>query len=173
MKHGHLTPLGALARGLMAGAVGTLAMDIAAFARYKRSGGTEPFPVYELGSRLSKWEDAPAPAQVGKRITEGFLQRELPAENAALMNNIMHWGYGLTWGALFGILAGSLRRTRLAYGVPFAAGVWANSYAVLPLAKLYKPIWQYPVPVLAKDFGGHVVYGVTTAACFRLLRGHA
>ena len=33
------TPLGAVARGLVAGAVGTLAMDLLWFYRYRRGGG--------------------------------------------------------------------------------------------------------------------------------------
>jgi len=40
---------------------------------------------------------------------------------------------------------------------------------VLPLAGLYKPIWQYDAKVLAKDLGAHCVYGLGTAATFRLL----
>ncbi|WP_225631420.1 hypothetical protein [Streptomyces solaniscabiei] len=39
----------------------------------------------------------------------------------------------------------------------------------LPIAGLYKPIWQYDTKVLAWDFGAHVAYGTGTAITFRLL----
>jgi hypothetical protein len=40
---------------------------------------------------------------------------------------------------------------------------------VLPLAKLYEPIWKYDLKVLANDLSAHHLYGLTTAAAFRLL----
>jgi hypothetical protein len=40
---------------------------------------------------------------------------------------------------------------------------------VLPLVKLYKPIWEYDRTTLAKDLSAHLVYGIGTAAAFRLL----
>jgi hypothetical protein len=47
--------------------------------------------------------------------------------------------------------------------------VWAVSYAILPAAGLYKPIWEYDRETLAKDLSAHLVYGATTAAAERLL----
>jgi len=40
---------------------------------------------------------------------------------------------------------------------------------VLPLAKVYKPIWQYDARTLAKDLSAHLAYGIGTAAAFRVL----
>lgn len=85
------TPLGAVVRGLLAGAIGTLAMDLVWFARYRRGGGQSPFLDWEFSAGLDSWENAPAPAQVGKRIYEGFMQRELPPSRAALTNNLVPW----------------------------------------------------------------------------------
>ena len=38
-----VTPLGAILRGLVAGAVGTAAMDVVWYLRYRRGGGKEKF----------------------------------------------------------------------------------------------------------------------------------
>jgi hypothetical protein len=161
--------LGAVARGLVAGAVGTLAMDALWFKRYKRDGGESGFAEWEFSSGLNSWDDAPAPAKVGKRLFEGLFVRELPPERAALVNNLAHWGFGMFGGVQYGIVAGSLRTPRVRYGIPFGAGVWATGYAVLPAAKLYKPIWEYDRATLAKDLSAHLVYGIGTATAFRLL----
>ena len=74
-----MTPLGAVARGLVAGAAGTFAMDALLYARYRRGHGEEGFEPWESSSGLETWEQAPAPAQVGKRLVEGLFERELPA----------------------------------------------------------------------------------------------
>ncbi len=164
-----MTPLGAIARGLVAGAVGTLAMDTLLFARYKRGGGESCFAPWEFSSGISSWGDAPAPAQVGKRLVEGLFQLELAPERAALVNNVTHWMFGLFGSLQYGILAGSLSRPRIGYGLPFGAGLWASGYVILPAAKLYEPIWKYDAKTLAKDLSAHLLYGTVTAAAFELL----
>lgn len=163
------TPLGALGRGLLAGVAGTAAMDLARFAGYKRSGGDDRLVDWEFSAGLKDWDGAPAPAQVGRRVVEGLFQRPLPAETAAFTNNVTHWGYGVAWGAVFGLVAGSLPSTRLRHGLALGPIVWASGYVVLPLAKLYKPMWEYDVRTLAPDLAAHTVYGLATAAAFRAL----
>ncbi len=166
-----MTPLGAVATGLLAGAFGTAAMDALLFARYRRGGGESRFAPWELSSGLSSWEQAPAPAQVGKRLVEGLFRRELPPQRAPLVNNVTHWAYGMLGGVQYGLVADSLRTPRVLYGLPFGASVWAAGYVVLPAAKLYKPIWEYDRKTLAKDLSAHLVYGLATATALRLLSG--
>ena len=168
-----LTPVGAVVRGLLAGAVGTAAMDTFLFVRYRRGGGKERPEEWESSEDLSSWEDAPAPAQVGKRLVEGLFEVELPPTRARLVNNVMHWAYGTLQGALYGIVAGSLRKRRVDYGLPFGTAVWAGDYVIVPASKLYKPIWEYDAKTLAKDLTGHLVYGLATATAMRLLSASA
>jgi hypothetical protein len=145
-------------------------MDVAWFIRYKRDGGESGFVDWEFSSGLCSWEQAPAPAQIGKRLVEGVFQREVPPDRAAFVNNLTHWAYGLFWGTQYGIVAGSLRTQRIRYGLAFGSIVWASGYAVLPLARLYKPIWEYDGKTLAKDLSAHLAYGLGTATAFRALR---
>lgn len=169
MKKSRQTPLGALLRGAVAGAVGTAAMDLVWYARYRRSGGTSNFYDWEFSAGLSDWESAAAPAQVGRRLAEGFTQHELKPDKARAMNNVVHWLYGIAWGAAYGIAAGSAPRAKARYGLPFGALVWGSGYVTLPLAGLYKPMWEYDAKTLAKDATGHVVYGAATGAAFKAL----
>lgn len=164
-----ISPLGAIARGLVAGAAGTLAMDALLFACYRRSGGDSDFAEWEFSSDVSSWDQAPAPAQVGKRLVEGLFKREIPASRAAVVNNVTHWAFGILTGVQYGVVAGSLKHPRIRYGVPFGASVWSGGYVVLPAAKLYKPIWDYDKKTLANDLSAHLVYGVATATAFGLL----
>ena len=165
-----ITPLGALGRGVVAGAAGTVAMDLLMYRRYRSGGGAQPLVEWEFSAGLADWDGAPAPAQVGRRLVEGLFQVKLDRRWARLTSNVMHWGYGLAWGAQYGLVAGSLRRLRPGYGLVLGPLVFGSGYVVLPLAKLYKPIWEYDASTLADDLSAHLVYGVVTAEAFRLLR---
>ena len=80
----------------------------------------------------------------------------------------MHWAYGSSAAALYGILAGSLRSPHAAYGLPFGAAVWVSGYVILPEGGLYKPIFEYDAKTLAWDLSGHLAYGAGTGVTFWL-----
>jgi hypothetical protein len=162
-----ITPLAAVVGGLLAGAVGTVALDTVQYVKYRRAGGKESPLAWEFAP-VDSWEKAPDPGQVAKRLIEGFTQRELPARWAWLTSTGAHWSYGSAAGALYGVLAGSLRRPHARYGLPFGAAVWVTGYIVLPEGGLYKPIWEYDAKTLAWDLGAHLAYGASTGAVFSL-----
>ena len=115
---------------------------------------------------------------VGRRISTGanrkasvrrLLQRNLPDDRARLTNNTVHWATGLAWGAGFGIVVGTNRRSPL-WGALLGSTALLTSYAVLPVTGLYKSITEYDLATLAKDLGTHLVYGLRTSATFAALR---
>ncbi len=164
-----MSPLGAVVGGLLAGALGTVALDVVNYIQYRAGGGQDAPMSWETAAGLDSWDDAPVPAQVGRRVVEGLLQRELPASSARTVNSITHWAYGMVWGVEYGILAGSTHKRRAGWGPVFGSLVWLTSYAVLPMIKLYKPIWEYDSTTLAKDWAGHLAYGTATAVAFRAI----
>jgi hypothetical protein len=168
MNNRSSTPLAAVIRGALAGAVGTAAMDTLLFARYRRGGGTSRVLDWEFSAGVTNWDEAPAPAHVGRRLVEGLFQVQLPPTRARLVNNLTHWAFGIVNGVPYGIVAGSLPTPRVRYGLPFGAAVWSSGYVVLPAAGLYEPIWKYDATTLANDLSAHLVFGLTTAAFFRI-----
>jgi hypothetical protein len=166
-----LTPLKALACGAVAGAAGTAAMDALMYKRYVADAGDQGFLDWETAVGVDAYDEAPAPAQVGRRLVEGYLQIELPPASARPMTNVMHWATGVAWGVNHGLVVGSMSRRRPAYGLVTGMTAWSASYATLAPAKLYEPIWRYPAPVLFKDASAHAVYGLVTGTVFRLLAG--
>jgi hypothetical protein len=167
-----VTPLGAVTRGAIAGIVGTLAMDLWMYVRYRREGGTEEFREWEFSGDVTGWDNAPAPAQVGRRVVDGLFERTLPDSRAALTNNIMHWAYSVSAAVGYGMVVASLRKPRTVYGLLFGAGMWAFSYAILPPMHLYKPITEYDAKTLGKDLAAHLAYGMGTGAAMSLLLPH-
>jgi hypothetical protein len=163
-----MTPLAAVAAGFLAGVAGTVGMDTFRYLMHRRSGAEDDPLAWEFAP-IESWDKAPDPGQVAKRVIEGFTQREIPDRWAWLISTAMHWGYGSAWGAVYGVLAGSLRRSPALYGLPFGATVWATGYALLPEGGLYKPIWEYNLPTLAEDLGAHLAYGAGTGTAFWLL----
>ncbi|MEA2932498.1 MAG: hypothetical protein QOI56_1283 [Actinomycetota bacterium] len=164
-----MTPLGALFRGTTAGAVGIAAMDVLRYARYRRGGGTQGLVAWETSAGLSDWDGAPAPALAGKRLAEGVFGIELAPRWARLTNNLTHWGLGKLWGGGYGMVAGTTGDTRAWHGPALGTLVFGTSYVVLPLAKLYRPIWEYDAKTLAEDYSAHLVYGIATALAFRVV----
>jgi hypothetical protein len=163
-----VTPLAAIAGGLLAGAVGTACMDAVRYVRYRRAGGKDSPLAWEFGP-VENWEKAPDPGQIAKRVIEGFTQRQLPDRWAWPISTVAHWAYGSAAGAGYGILAGSLRRPHALYGLPFGSVVWATGYVVLPQAGIYKPIWEYDAKTLAEDLSAHLAFGAGTGAAYWLI----
>jgi hypothetical protein len=162
------TPIGALLRGFAAGAVGVAGLDLVQLWHYRRDGGDQPTVDWELSRGLT-WADAPAPAQVGRRAVEGIFDVELQDRWAPLTNNATHWGYGVAWAGLFGLVESSTAKARLRHGLSFGTFVWLVGYVILPVAKLYRPLWKYDPATLGWDWAGHLAYGLGTAATLRIL----
>lgn len=147
------SPLAAVGRGLLAGAAGTLAMTAAQTA-YLKARGQEP---------------STTPAKVGKRVIEGVLKRDVPEEDMEPLNNAMHFAYGTSWGAVYGIAQESLHLPTLRHGILFGTLVWGASLVELPAMKLAPPVWEYSPSALATDVGFHLVYGCAVGAVHRAL----
>ena len=162
-----MTPLAAVVGGFLAGVAGTVCLDTVWYSRYRRGGGTKSPLEWEFGP-VDSWDNAPDPGKFAKRVIEGFTHRELSDRWAWPVSTVMHWGYGSSAGAVYGILAGSARGPYPLYGLPFGAAVWVTGYVVLPEAGIYKPIWEYDAKTLARDLSAHLAYGAGTGTAFWL-----
>lgn len=157
-------------RGLAAGVVGTGLMtawqEVSAKLQSSSDGnGQRQQPPDD------PWEDASAPAKVAKRVGEAVFERKVSAKRIPLLTNIMHWGYGSSWGIVYGLIAGSARGPwGLRAGAAFGTGVWAMSYVQLVPMGLYEPPWKYSPKDLATDLSYHLAYGVGVAEAFRVLQ---
>lgn len=170
----HHTPLGAVARGVAAGVVGTGLMTLAQTlpAKLQSSGDAsqdEQGPQQQ--DEQDPWEQASAPAKMAKRISEGVFDHEVPPESIPLLTHGMHWGYGTAWGAVYGIAQGNARAAPLRHGLLFGSVVWAMSYVQLVPTGLYELPWKYAPKDIAIEVGYHLAYGLGVASTFRVLDG--
>jgi len=168
-----MTPAATILRGAAAGLAGTLAMDALWYWRYRRDGGDDGFLDWEFSAGTTSYEQAGAPAQVGKRIVEGYLQRELPPSSARWMNSAVHLLTGVGWGVSHAVVTTSTAAPRMASGPATGVAAWASSYATLAPAGIYEPVWTYPPPVLWQDLSAHLVFGLGTGIAFGALSRRA
>lgn len=155
-----VTPLGAVARGVLAGVAGTAAMTAWQELSARLQGDGKSDGGDSSAADRDPWESAPAPAKVAKRVLEGVFRKPVGPNRIELLTNVTHWGYGTAWGAVYGLVQGTVRANPVAHGLTFGAGVWAMSYVQLVPTGLYEPPWKYPPKTLALDASYHLVYGL-------------
>jgi hypothetical protein len=170
-KHGRLVRGGL--SGLVAGAVGTAAMDGLWYRRYRRGGGTQTPLEWEFAADTNSWEGVSAPGRVGHLVLRRLVGADVPDRWARTTQNVVHWATGVGWGAQLGLVAGATTRMRWVWGLGLGVAVFATSYITLPLVSIYKPIWQYDAATLAQDLSAHLVYGAATGAALAALLRHS
>lgn len=164
------TLLARTGRGVLVGVAGTATMTAwqklsAKLQSRGGSGGQE--------SEADPWASAPAPAKVGRLLLHA-VGYEVPATRVGLLTNVMHWGYGTGWGAVYGAVMGEApHRWPLLSGLAFGGWVWVMSYVQLVPVGIYELPWKYPLPELGLDLSYHLAYGAGVGAADALLPGLA
>lgn len=144
------------------------AMDLVWYRRYRADGGDEGFAAWEFSTSASGFDDqAPAPAQAGKRVADA-VGITLPDTAVAATNNVVHWMTGIGWGKVSGLVAAAVPIPRLAVGIATGITAWGTSYAVLGKLGIYRPINEYDKATLWKDLSAHLVFGTTLGASLTL-----
>lgn len=152
--------------GVAAGAVGTLAMDLVWYRRYRQGGGDQGFVEWEFSASTNSFEDASAPGQAGEWVT-GAVGVRLPDQRASETANVVHWLTGVGYGVAHALLQDG--RGVVAGGLTTGTGAFANSYATLGAMGIYDPIWEYDVETLWDDLSAHLVFGFAAALTHRAL----
>jgi hypothetical protein len=152
-----------VALGLAAGAAATGVMTAYQEAVSRARGKSQ---LREQAKEPRTWAEAPAPAQLAKRVSEGLFSRRVTKKQAPAVTAAMHWAYGTSLGALFGLVQSRARPPAALHGLAFGTAVWAWAYLMLPALKIYEPIWRYPPKTLAVDLSHHLVYGLSLAGAY-------
>ncbi|TFW00186.1 hypothetical protein [Orlajensenia leifsoniae] len=163
-----MTIVRALTAGLVAGVLGTAAMDAVWYLRYRRQAGTARLLEWEFAEAVNDWESASAPGQVGRRAAEFVLGETPPDTWARPATNLVHWATGVGWGLSYTVAKKVFPHARL-LAVALGPAAWLTSYAILPLLKVYRPIWKYDARTLRDDLSAHLVFGLTAASAFAVI----
>jgi hypothetical protein len=138
-----------VARGLLAGAIGTAAMTVSSTIEQKLRGR----------------EASTAPADAAMKVLgiEGFCDDGAKSR----FSNAVHWAYGTAWGVPRALLD--------AAGVDPAAATAAHGAALcgseqimLPALGVAPPLWEWGVAEIAIDALHHAVYTVATGVAYAM-----
>ncbi|PZS28664.1 MAG: hypothetical protein DLM59_14180 [Pseudonocardiales bacterium] len=140
---------GAVGKGLAAGLVGTAAMTVSS----------------SLEAKLRQREPSTAPAKAAAKVL-GVQPRSQAAE--ARFSTLVHWGYGTSWGAVRGLLAG-IGLSPAGATAGHLAAVWGSELVMLPKLGVAPPIREWGAEEIAIDGFHHLVYGTATGLAYLLL----
>jgi hypothetical protein len=164
------TPLGALWRGLVAGALGAGAQSLF-FKVTRKLRPTPPRKTFrppELEQKLGE----EATETVARRATALAARPPLEGERKQRAGKAVHFGFGGVWGALWGLTRESYPRVIRPLGVAaFSAAVWLLSdNLILPMFRLAAWPQRYSLRTHAYALGAHLAYGAATAAAYEAER---
>jgi hypothetical protein len=161
------TPIGALVRGLAAGALGAGAQSLFFLATRKWA----PRPS-ELAPNFGKPEpEAAAESTIetmARRTTDGLMQRgPIDERTKKAAGTLVHYAFGAGWGGLYGLVRESTRVSAVGFG----AFVWmASDHLLLPAFRLAAWPNRYSLKEHHYALQAHFVYGLATAGSYALLR---
>ncbi len=147
MKLGNIAA--AVGKGLFAGAAGTAAMTLSSTTEMK------------LRGRPASSAPADAAAKVLGVEPKGEKEK-------ARFSNLIHWGYGISWGAVRGLI-GVVGLERMRAQAAHFGAVWSTEQVMLPTLGVAPPFWEWGAKEVAIDAFHHLVYVSATGIAYTLL----
>ena len=158
------SPLGALGRGLLAGAIGAGAQSL--FFVLTKRWTPQPTRLPE-GEGKPEGNDVSALEAVAGRTVEGLMKRTLDPEQKPRVAGAIHYLFGAMWGGLYGLARESFRFPPQL----FAVLVWALSDNLfLPAFRLAAWPHRYAAREHRYALQAHLAYGMATAGSYAVLR---
>ncbi len=116
--------------------------------------------------------DEPGTMQAASALAEPVLGRELSEEEKEAGGTVLHYVFGATAGALYGVAAEVDNSTTRGGGMAFGATVWLIADEVgMHAAGFATSPADYPLSRHAATLGTHLVFGLTVEAVRRAIRG--
>jgi putative membrane protein len=140
-----------MAAGLIGGIAGSIA--IGKFNHYWASATRSNLEKKGLDSTV----------KAASAVSEGVLDHRLSEQEKPKAAAAVHYGFGSTMGALYGVGAALAPAVAGALGMPFGTGVYLAAHAAaVPALGLSKPITEQRLSDEVGELLGHIVYGVVT-----------
>jgi hypothetical protein len=161
------SPLGAVMRGMLAGAIGAGAQSLF-FKATQRWAPTPTRLPPELEKPEPEAKDESSLQTVARRTIDGMMQRgPITKETKSVAAGALHYLVGAGWGGLYALCRESFRTSPVLFGI----GVWlANDNLILPGFRLAAWPQHYTLKEHHYALHAHVVYGLSTSAAYALLR---
>ncbi len=139
-------------KGLFAGIVGTAAMTVSS----------------TLEMKIRDRPGSSAPVEAAGKVLG--VEPKGEAEQARF-SNMVHWGYGTSWGAVRGLIGAAGLEGPGATAAHLGV-VWGTEQVILPALGVAPPFWRWGVKEVAIDTLHHLVYVGATSVAYSFLYPH-
>jgi uncharacterized membrane protein YagU involved in acid resistance len=115
-------------------------------------------------------EEENATEKLARKVAEplGF---QLEGERKRKAGTLVHWSYGIAWGALYGALHRRVPFAGRLFGLGFGLGLFLfGDELLVPALKLGPSPRKTPLTLHASALAAHLAYGTATEGSYRLLR---
>ncbi len=160
-------PIKGLFCGIVAGAVASAAMD-----QYWNLVGNIPGdrPEQKPKKGDNQQKDEPSTQIIADKVSKAVSGKEVPKKDKAAAGVGVHYLTGVTFGALFGIVAALRPRTGLFAGLFYGVLIWLFLDEMMLRALNIAPDpRKVPAEKHVEALGAHLVYGSATAIVAKLL----
>jgi hypothetical protein len=96
---------------------------------------------------------------------------ELDDQTRRRLGDLIHFGYGAAWGAVYAVLSRGGAANPVAGGLALAGGLWAFGFNVLmPVLGVQAGPWKWGKREFVFTISAHIAYGLVTAGTLDQLR---
>ena len=175
LMEGRISPLGAAARGGLAGIAGTLTLSLLDRTLESFLGG-EPEPPQPPGFGAEVLVREPTGPEsmatiFAEKVAAGLFGSVLD-ERRGPVGAAVHASYGAIWGIVLGLVQGSVRPRPWVVGPLHGLAVWAiGPLALVPGMHITPPPWRQPPRRALLTLAGHLVYGLVAALIYEAAPG--
>lgn len=125
----------------------------------------------ELQERGSDDDRDDAAMRLANAVSVGVLDRELTKTEKDTAGTALHYAYGISMAALYGVAAEFAPVVTAGAGLPYGASIWiVADEGVVPALGLSKSPAEYPLSIHAYALASHFVFGLTTELVRRAVR---
>lgn len=111
------------------------------------------------------------PEKIVQRAADAIGVEELGDQTRRRLGDLIHFGYGATWGVALATLTKSRPVHILAHGFGLGLGLWAFGFnALLPAIGAHPGTWTWKRREFVLTLSAHVAYGLVTAGTLRLFQ---
>ena len=163
-------------KGAAAGAIGGLvaswAMNQFQSIWSKASEALESTQSRKSNGRAHQNGGEDATVKTAQAITQKFAGRRLRGSEKQKAGSLVHYGFGMLAGALYGAAVEYVPQAKAAWGVPYGTAVFIGADEIaVPALGLSKSPTEYPISQHAYALASHIVYGATLETVRRTVRG--
>ncbi|HWB78937.1 MAG TPA: hypothetical protein VG755_28440 [Nannocystaceae bacterium] len=108
--------------------------------------------------------DVMVPQKVEQRVRRAVGVRRWPTPGAyRIVDQLLHLGYGATWGALFGAITPRAANISPPLTIAFGLGLWGlGSFVLFPALGIGRPAWASSPRENAVNIAAHLAYATAT-----------